>query len=101
MKIIGFGAGVVGRESNVDRMVKAIMDETGYESEFVKLNDITYSACKGCVWICAGPEVCLLEDDLLGYYRKVKDADAVVLGSPCGGKSAPRRWTISAKRPKP
>ena len=82
MKVIGFSAGVVSRESNVDRMVKAIMDETGYDAEFVKLTDVDYSACKGCVWLCAGPEVCRLEDDLLPCYQKVKEADAVVLGSP-------------------
>lgn len=82
MKIIGFSAGVVGRDSNVDRMVKQIMYQTGYDSEFVKLTDVNYSACKGCVWLCAGPEVCMLEDDLLPYYQKIKEADAVVLGSP-------------------
>jgi len=82
MKIIGFSAGVVGRDSNVDRMVKAIMGKTGYESEFVKLTDLNYSACKGCVWLCAEPQVCRLEDDLFPYYQKLKEADAVVLGSP-------------------
>jgi multimeric flavodoxin WrbA len=82
MNIIGFSSGVVGRDSNVDRMVKEIMDKTGFDQEFVKLTDVDYSACKGCVWRCAGPEVCLLEDDLLPYYQKIKDADAVVLGSP-------------------
>ncbi len=82
MKIIGFSSGVVGRESNVDRMVKAIMAETGYESEFVKLNDLNYSACKGCAWLCAKPQLCMVEDDLLPYSQKVKEADAVVLGSP-------------------
>ncbi len=82
MKIIGFSAGVVGRDSNVDRMVKTIMEKTGCESEFVKLTDLNYSACKGCVWLCAGPQVCQLEDDLLPYLPKVGEADAVVLGSP-------------------
>ncbi|WP_455369983.1 flavodoxin family protein, partial [[Eubacterium] cellulosolvens] len=82
MKIIGFSAGVVGHDSNIDRMVKLIMEKSGYESEFVKLNDLNYSACKACVWLCAKPEVCKLEDDLVTYYQKVKDADAVVLGSP-------------------
>ena len=33
MKVIGFSAGVIGHESNVDRMVKAIMDKSGFESE--------------------------------------------------------------------
>ncbi len=82
MKIIGFSSGVVGRDSNVDRMVKVIMEKTGYESEFIKLTDLSYSACKSCVWLCAGPQLCTLEDDLLPYYQKVKEADAVVLGSP-------------------
>lgn len=80
MKVIGFSSGVVGHDSNVDRMVRAIMAETDCETEFVKLNDINYSACKGCVALCAGPQVCMLDDDLKPYCQKVKDADAVVLG---------------------
>ena len=82
MKIIGFSARVVGHDLNIDRMVKAIMEKSGYDSEFVKLTDFNYSACKGCVWLCAQPEVCKLEDDLVTYYQKVKEADAVVLESP-------------------
>ena len=82
MKVIGFSAGVVDRDSNTDRMVKSIMEKTGYESEFVKLTDLNYSACKGCVWLCAKPEVCMLEDGLFPYVQKVKEADAVVLGTP-------------------
>jgi multimeric flavodoxin WrbA len=67
-------------------MVKAIMEKSGYESEFVKLTDLNYSACKGCVWLCAKQEVCKLDDDLFPYYQKVKEADAVVLGSPVHGR---------------
>lgn len=81
MKIIGFSTGVVGKDSNVDRMVQAIMEKSGYDCEFVKLNDLSYNACKSCVWLCAGPQLCQLEDDLLPYYPKVKEADAVVLGA--------------------
>ena len=87
MKIIGFSAGVIGRDSNTDRMVKAIMKKSGYESEFVKLTGLDYSACKGCVWLCAKPEVCMLEDDLYPYFKKVKEADAVVLGTPVHGRT--------------
>ena len=49
MKVIGFSAGVVGRESNVDRMVQAILDKSGHEVEFVKLTDLSFTGCKGCV----------------------------------------------------
>ena len=82
MKIIGFSSGAGGRECNTDRMVKAILDRPQAETEFVKLTDLTYSGCKACVHLCAAPQVCVLEDDLLPYYQKLKDADAVVLGSP-------------------
>ena len=81
MKIIGFSSGAVGYDSNVDRMVKAIMDKSGHESEFVKLTDLNYTGCKGCVQLCAKPQVCKLEDDLFPYYEKIKEADAVVVGS--------------------
>ena len=74
MKIIGFSAGVVSRDSNIDRMVKAIMEKSSYDYEFIKLNDLTYSSCKGCVWLCAKPEICKLEDDLFPYVQKIKDA---------------------------
>ena len=82
MTILGFSAGAVGHESNVDRMVKAILARSGQPSEFVKLTDLNYTACKGCVKLCAGPQVCRLEDDLFPYYPRVKEADAIVLGSP-------------------
>ncbi len=82
MNVIGFSAGVTGRESNVDRMVKAILERSGCDCEYVKLTDLTYSGCRGCVQLCARPRVCKLEDDLLPYYEKIKTADAVVLGSP-------------------
>ncbi len=82
MKIIGFSAGVIGQNSNVDRMVKAIMETTDHETEFVKLTDLDFSACKGCVQLCADPEVCKLDDALLPYIQKVKEADGIVLGSP-------------------
>jgi NAD(P)H-dependent FMN reductase len=82
MKVIGFSAGSVGREGNIDRIIKAILEKSGHEVEFVKLADLSYSGCKGCVQLCAKPQVCKLEDDAQPYYQKVKEADAVVIGTP-------------------
>ena len=82
MKVIGFSAGSVGREGNIDRMVKAILEKSGHEIEFVKLADLNYSGCKGCVQLCAKPQVCKLADDAQPYYQKIKEADAVVIGTP-------------------
>ena len=81
MKVIGFSSGVIGWDSNTDRMVKAIMEGSGHESEFVKLTDLNYSACKSCSWLCAKPQECMLEDDLLPFFKKIKEADALILGS--------------------
>lgn len=94
MKIIGFSAGGTGKETNTDRMVKAIMEKSGFESEFVKLTDLNYSGCKGCVDLCAEPRECRLDDDLYPYYHKIKEADAVVVGSPVYFGS-PNAMTIS------
>ncbi len=52
VKVIGFSAGAGGREGNVDRMVKAVLDGSGHDVEFVKLSELNYSACKGCVQLC-------------------------------------------------
>ena len=82
MKVIGFSSGGIGHEGNTDRLVKAIMAGSRLEYEFVKLSDLNYSGCKGCVQLCAKRQVCLREDDLLPYYQKIKEADAVVIGSP-------------------
>jgi multimeric flavodoxin WrbA len=82
MKVIGFSSGSVGREGNIDRLVKAILEKSGHEVEFVKLTDLTYSGCKGCVQLCAKPQVCKLEDEAQPYYEKIKQADAVVIGTP-------------------
>ncbi|MCP4379188.1 MAG: flavodoxin family protein [bacterium] len=82
MKVIGFSAGSIGREGNVDRMVQAILEKSGHETEFIKLTDVKFSGCKGCVQICAKPQVCKLNDEAQPYYDKVKHADAVVIGTP-------------------
>lgn len=80
MKVIGFSSGTVGRPGNVDRMVRVILEKSGHQPEFVKLTDLVFSGCKGCSWLCAGPQVCQLEDDLKPYYQKIKEADALVVG---------------------
>ena len=85
MSIIGFSSGGTGHTTNVDRMVQAILDKSGHQTEFVKLTDLNFSGCKGCVQLCAKPQVCLLEDEARPYYQKIKQADAVVIGAPVYG----------------
>ncbi|MFC1953298.1 flavodoxin family protein [Chloroflexota bacterium] len=81
MSILGFSSGGVGHLGNADRMVQAILEKSGYDYVFVKLTDLTFSGCKGCVDLCAVPQVCGLNDEAGHFYQKVKDAEAVVFGS--------------------
>jgi multimeric flavodoxin WrbA len=81
-KILGFSSGGVGREGNVDRMVKAVLEGSGQNTQFVKLSELAYSGCKGCVARCARPQRCMLEDDLLPWYEAIREADALVIGTP-------------------
>ena len=81
MNIIGFSSGGAGHLGNTDRMVQAILDKSSCDSEFVKLTDLTFSGCKGCVDLCAVPQVCRLDDEAGPYYQRIKEADAIVLGS--------------------
>ena len=82
MQVIGFSSGATGKEGNVDRMVQAVMDATGWDTQFVKLTDLRFTGCRGCVDLCAAPQVCLADDDLREHFESLKSADAVVLGSP-------------------
>lgn len=82
MRIVGFSTGATGKVGNVDRMVQAVMDKTGWDSEFVKLTDLNFTGCKGCVDLCAKPQVCMADDGLLPHFQALKDADAIVLGAP-------------------
>ena len=52
------------------------------------MTDLKFTGCKGCVQLCAKPQVCLLEDEARPYYRKIKEADAVVIGAPVYSGSA-------------
>jgi len=82
MSIIGFSSGGTGRMGNTDRLVRAILERSGRPYDYVKLTDLTFSGCKGCSDLCAPDRVCRLQDEATPYYQAIKEADAVVLGSP-------------------
>jgi NAD(P)H-dependent FMN reductase len=81
MTILGFSGSPTERESNLDRMVKAILAESGKETEFIKLAGLNYMGCRGCAAKCAGNELCPVEDDLRPYFPKIKEAEALVIGT--------------------
>ena len=56
-------------------------DEAGYETEKYCLNDMIYSGCQGCNY-CKSAEECRINDDLSDLLEDMREADAVVFGSP-------------------
>ena len=78
MKVIGISGSPIPN-SNTDRAIKAVLDATGMETEFIKLSNYTFEPCRACVK-CVATNVCVLKDDATELAQKVKDADALVIG---------------------
>jgi multimeric flavodoxin WrbA len=65
--------------SNTDRALKAVLEATGLETEFVKLVDYTVAPCKACLG-CVKTNRCVINDDGIMLAEKAKAADALVIG---------------------
>lgn len=66
--------------SNTDRAVKAVLEASGLEHEFVKLSELHIHPCRACK-SCVNDNVCKQEDDFNWLSKKVMDADALVIGA--------------------
>ena len=79
LRILGVSGSPVPN-SNTDRAVKAVLEASGLESEFVKLSDLHVRPCMACK-ACVSDNVCKVKDDFPELAKKVKEADALVIGS--------------------
>lgn len=79
MKVLGI-SGSPTKDSNTDTLIKAILEATGAETEFVKLSDIKVGPCIACMK-CVHTNECIINDDFKWLSKKVMEADAIVLGS--------------------
>lgn len=78
MKVLGVSGSPINN-SNTDRAVKAVLEATGAETEFIKLNEYTIAPCIGCLG-CLKTNRCVIKDDGIALAEKVKEADALVVG---------------------
>ena len=78
MKVLGVSGSPI-KHSNTDRALKAVLDATGCESEFVKLSDYTVEPCRACLG-CVKTNKCVIKDDGIDLAEKVRAADALVIG---------------------
>jgi len=78
--ILGISAS--GRTNGItSETVKAILEATGSEYEFISLAGKQISGCIGCTK-CASDNKCKLKDDWLEIAEKMLAADAIVFGAP-------------------
>lgn len=78
-KIIGFsGSPIIN--SNTDKLLKQVLENSGQDYEFIKLRNLNIKpciACKGCV----NDDTCVVKDDFLEIAEKVREADSIVIAS--------------------
>jgi multimeric flavodoxin WrbA len=67
-------------DSNTDRAVKLILQQTGLRTKFVKLSDLRLEPCRGCLG-CVGNHECTVQDDGQMLADAFRQASAFVLGA--------------------
>ena len=80
-QILGISGSPI-KNSNTDRLVKAVLEASGLKSEFVKLSAINVRPCIACLG-CKEDNVCKVKDDFPGLAEKVRRAGALVVGGYC------------------
>ncbi|MDR1194122.1 MAG: flavodoxin family protein [Peptococcaceae bacterium] len=84
MKIIGFNASP-RKSGNTAWAISQILEsaaETGAEIQIFHSGELTISPCKGCLGCAKSGDGCVVADDMREIYAALKQADALVLGSP-------------------
>lgn len=87
-QIIGISGSPI-KNSNTDRLVKAVLEASGLETEFIKLSSMQVRPCIACLG-CKADNVCKVKDDFPELAQRVRMAHALVVGgySPYGAVDA-------------
>ena len=84
MTIIGIsGSPIVN--GNTDRIIQAVLEQSGRNSLFVNLSALRYDPCRACAHLCAPTNMCPVNDDLQPYLERILKADALALGTSVNG----------------
>lgn len=80
MAIVGIsGSPIIN--GNTDRMTKAILAESGRDSEFINLSKLNFGSCRGCAHNCATTAMCGVTDGLHPHLADIRDAEALVFST--------------------
>ncbi len=77
-KLLGISGSPIPN-SNTDRAVLKILEESGAEYEFVKLSNIKVGPCRACK-ACVSDNICKVRDDFQVLAEKMKACDGYVIG---------------------
>lgn len=77
-KVIGISGSPV-KDSNTDRLVKAVLENSGLPHEFIKLSRVKVQPCIACLG-CTKDNICKVKDDFPALAEKIKKAGAIVVG---------------------
>ena len=97
MKVLGInGSPRIG--GNTDILLEKVLEGAktkGAQIEKVVLNTLNFSPCQECENI-RDDGTCIIEDDMQSLYRKIEEADAIILASPIffGSLSAQTKMMI-------
>lgn len=78
VQVLGISGSPI-RDSNTDRAVKRILQETGLRTQFVKLSDLEFAPCRACLG-CVNSNRCVVADDARELTELFHEAPAFVLG---------------------
>lgn len=79
MKVLGISGSPIPN-SNTDRAVKMAIEETGLNTEFIKLKDYTVMLCNACLGRVQTNRCVNTKDDGIVLAEKAKEADALIIG---------------------
>jgi len=79
VEVLGISGSPI-KNSNTDRLVKAILGATELEFEFVKLSRINVRPCMACQ-LCVPDNICKVKDDFQELAVKIMEAKALIIGA--------------------
>jgi len=77
-QILGISGSPI-KNSNTDRLIQAVLNSSGLESDFIKLSKLNVKPCIACLG-CKKDNICKVNDDFPELAEKVRKADAIVVG---------------------
>jgi multimeric flavodoxin WrbA len=70
---------------NGEILIKEVANSIGeeYKLEILRLTDLKLDVCKGCYACLGSNKQCCINDDLYYIVEKIKEADGIIIATPC------------------